>query len=109
MRFRPTEAIHLAALAVLTALALLLRDRIEDLRAMLLGYAGLASLVFVIAWLAPREDRLPAPATFLLDFYPAAFMPLLFETLGPLIAGAARRPARRSPHRRGPRSLRRRT
>jgi membrane-associated phospholipid phosphatase len=85
VRFRPTEAIHLAALAVLTALALLLRDRIEDLRAMLLGYAGLASLVFVIAWLVPREDRLPAPATFVLDFYPAAFLPLLFNTLEPLI------------------------
>jgi len=85
VRFRPTEAINLAAIAVLTALALLLRDRVEDLRAMLLGYAGLAALVLFVAWIAPREDRMPAPFTFFIDFYPAAFLPLLFNTLEPLI------------------------
>jgi membrane-associated phospholipid phosphatase len=85
VRFRPTEAINLAAIVVLTALALLLRDRVEDLRAMLLGYAGLGAFVLFVAWLAPREDRMPPPFTFFIDFYPAAFLPLLFNTLEPLI------------------------
>ena len=85
MRLRPTEAIHWAALAVLTGLALLLRQRLEDLPAMLLGYAGLAALLLVVGWLVPKIGRLPAPVVFFLDFYPAAFVPLLFNTLEPLI------------------------
>jgi membrane-associated phospholipid phosphatase len=85
VRLRPTEAIHLAAIAVLTALAILLRGRLEDLRAMLLGYAGLALLLAAIVVFVPREDRLPAPLTFFIDFYPALFLPLLFNTLEPLI------------------------
>jgi len=85
VRLRPTEAIHCAALASLTALTLLLWRRLEDPVAMLLGYAGLSLLVLVMIALAPREDRLPAPLTFLVDFYPAAFLPLLFNTLEPLI------------------------
>ncbi|HXM80254.1 MAG TPA: phosphatase PAP2 family protein, partial [Thermoanaerobaculia bacterium] len=35
-----------------------------------------------------REDRLPRAVAFLLDFYPAAFIPILYETLGPLISAA---------------------
>ncbi len=85
MRLRPTETIHFAAIAVLTALTLMLHARLEDVRAMLLGYAGLAALLFAIVWLVPREDRLPAPIAFVVDFYPAAFLPLLFNTLEPLI------------------------
>lgn len=85
MRLRPTEAIHCAALAVLTGLAVLLWPRLEDPVAMVAGYAGLALLVGAMIWLAPREDRLPPAATFVVDFYPAAFLPLLFNTLEPLI------------------------
>ncbi len=85
MRLRPTETIHFAAIAVLTALTLMLHARLEDVRAMLLGYAGLAALLCAIVWLVPREDRLPAPIAFVVDFYPAAFLPLLFNTLEPLI------------------------
>lgn len=85
MRLRPTEAIHCAALAVLTGLAVLLWPRLEDPVAMVAGYAGLALLVGAMIWLAPREDRLPPVATFVVDFYPAAFLPLLFNTLEPLI------------------------
>jgi membrane-associated phospholipid phosphatase len=85
MRLRPTEAIHCAALAVLTAMTALLATRLENPRAMLLGYAGLALMVAAAAWLAPRVDRLPAPLAFVVDFYPAAFLPLLFNTLEPLI------------------------
>jgi membrane-associated phospholipid phosphatase len=85
VRLRPTEAIHCAALAVLTGLAILLWPRLEEPVAMVAGYAGLALLVGAMIWLAPREDRLPPLATFVVDFYPAAFLPLLFNTLEPLI------------------------
>lgn len=85
MRLRPTEAAHFIALAVLTGLAVLLRNRLADFRGMLLGYLGLALLLAVIAALAPRVDRLPAPLAFVVDFYPAGFLPLLFNTLEPLI------------------------
>ena len=85
MRLRPTEAIHCAALAVLTGLAVLLWPRLENPWAMVFGYAGLALMVGAAAWLAPRVDRLPAPLAFVVDFYPAAFLPLLFNTLEPLI------------------------
>lgn len=85
VRIRPTETINFIALAVLTGLAILLRGRLTDFRGMLLGYAGLALLVAVIVALAPREDRLAPPLTFVIDFYPAAFLPLLFNTLEPLI------------------------
>jgi membrane-associated phospholipid phosphatase len=82
---RPTEAAHFIALAVLTGLTILLHNRLASFRAMLLGYAGLALLLAVIAAIAPRVDRLPAPLAFVVDFYPAAFLPLLFNTLEPLI------------------------
>ena len=85
MRFRPIEAVHFSALAALTGLALLLYSRIEDPRAMLLGYAGLAALVAVAVPLASRAERLPWPIAFFVDFYSAAFIPLLFNTLEPLI------------------------
>lgn len=85
VRIRPTEAIHYAALGTLTALALLLWGRLEHPWAMLFGYAGLTALVVVMMLLVPGEDRLPALATFVVDFYPAAFLPLLFNTLEPLI------------------------
>ncbi len=83
--FRPTEAAHFLALAVLTGLAILLHDRLADFRGMLLGYAGLALVLAVIAAIAPRVDRLPPPLAFVVDFYPAAFLPILFNTLEPLI------------------------
>ena len=85
VRIRPTEAAHVIALSVLTGLAILLHDRLQDFRGMLLGYAGLALLVAVIVALAPGEDRYPAPLTFFIDFYPAFFLPILFNTLEPLI------------------------
>ncbi|MEP6993006.1 MAG: phosphatase PAP2 family protein [Acidobacteriota bacterium] len=85
MRIRPTETIHFAALAVLTVLALLLRGRLADPSAMLLGYAGLAVALCAMTALAARADSLPRPLAFLVDFYPAAFLPIMFNTLEPLI------------------------
>lgn len=72
---------------MLAVLALLLRDRLTDPSGMLLGYGGLAAAVLAMTALALRADRLPAPLVFLVDFYPALFLPLLFNTLEPLIQG----------------------
>ncbi|HEY2797610.1 MAG TPA: phosphatase PAP2 family protein [Thermoanaerobaculia bacterium] len=85
MRIRPTESIHFAAIGVLTVLALFLWGRLEQPVAMLLGYAGLAVALVVVTLLARRVDALPAPWAFFVDFYPAIFLPLLFNTLEPLI------------------------
>jgi membrane-associated phospholipid phosphatase len=85
VRIRPTEAIHFAALAILSVVAVVVRRRLEDPTAMLLGYAGLAAAVLAVTALTRNIDRLPAPLAFLLDFYPAASLPILFNTLEPLI------------------------
>jgi len=86
VRIRPTEAVHATALVVLTALTLALRHRLENPGALLLGYVVLAAVLVLVTWLVPKEDRLPAPLDFLIDFYPAVFLPILFNMLEPLIA-----------------------
>jgi hypothetical protein len=88
VRIRPTEAIHFAALAVLATMTLLLRDRLAAPGLMLLSYAALAAILLLIVRAVRREDRLPAWLQFLADFYPAAFVPILFNTLEPLILAA---------------------
>jgi membrane-associated phospholipid phosphatase len=85
VRIRPTEAIHFAALFILTVLTLIFRKELEDPGGMLLAYAGLAAALIPIVYLSRREDRLPRPLTLLIDFYPAAFVPMVFNTLSPLI------------------------
>jgi membrane-associated phospholipid phosphatase len=85
VRIRPTEAIHFAALGVLTTLAVLVRGRLADPSGLLRRYGALAVCLLVIAALARRIDRLPAALQILVDFYPAALLPILFNTLEPLI------------------------
>jgi membrane-associated phospholipid phosphatase len=85
VRIRPTEAIHFAALFILTVLTIVFRKKLVDPGGMLLAYAGLAAALIPIVFLSRREDRLPAPSTLLIDFYPAAFVPMVFNTLSPLI------------------------
>ena len=85
VRVRPTEAIHFAAIFVLAVLTVVFRGNLEDPTGMLLAYAALAAALIPISLLARRADRLPAPLTLLVDFYPAAFLPILFNTLSPLI------------------------
>src|SRR5439155_24201116 len=82
---RPTEAIHFAAIGVLSVLAALLHRRLADPSRMFLAYGGLTAVLLVMTALTLREDRLPVPFELLVDFYPAAFLPLLFNTLEPLI------------------------
>jgi hypothetical protein len=92
MRLRPLEAMNLAALAVLVAVTLVLWRRLADPGEILLRYALMGALVAVAVFLAQRIDRLPKALRVAVDFYPAAFIPFVFESLGPLIAAA------RDPH-----------
>jgi membrane-associated phospholipid phosphatase len=85
VRIRPTEAIHLAAIAVLAVVTVVFYDRLANPNGNLLAYGALAAAIGVIVPLAEREDQLPAPVTLFLDFYPAIFLPILFNTLSPLI------------------------
>ncbi len=82
---RPTEAIHLGAIAILAVVTVVFYDRLANPDGNLLAYGALAAAIGVIVPLAKREDELPAPVTIFLDFYPAIFLPILFNTLSPLI------------------------
>ena len=88
MRLRPLEALNLGTLAVLTLLTLVLGDRIPERGAILARYAEMAAGLVAVAIAARREDRLPSVARVVLNFYPVAFVPLLYESLGPLIVAA---------------------
>ncbi|HYK41650.1 MAG TPA: phosphatase PAP2 family protein [Thermoanaerobaculia bacterium] len=85
---RPVEALNFFALILLSAATVLLRDRLPDPAGTELRYAIMAAALLLVTFAARRMDRLPAWARFLVDFYPAAFIPVLYETLGPLIAAA---------------------
>jgi membrane-associated phospholipid phosphatase len=85
VRIRPTEAINAAALAVLVLLTLYLRHRLGDPAGLLWRYAALGLGLLVIVRLARHADRRPTPVRLLVDFYPAAFLPIVFNTLEPLI------------------------
>jgi membrane-associated phospholipid phosphatase len=82
---RPTEAIHFAALFLLAVLTLIFWRKLEDPKGMLLAYAALALFLVPMVYLSRRQERLPKPLLLLLDFYSAAFVPLVFNTLTPLI------------------------
>ena len=89
MRLRPLEALNLATLALLSGLTLVLDGRIPQPGALLARYGLMAAGLCGVAWLARREDRLPAPLRILVNFYPIAFVPILYESLGPLIPAAS--------------------
>ena len=88
MRLRPLEAVNLAALAVLCAVTLLLWRRLADPGEILLRYSLMGAFVAVVVFLAQRPERLPKALSVAVDFYPAAFIPFVFESLGPLIPAA---------------------
>lgn len=85
---RPVEALNFLALLVLSALAALLGDHLPDPLGLHRRYGIMAAALLVVTLMSRRRDRLPRWVQFLLDFYPAAFLPVLYETLGPLIAAA---------------------
>lgn len=85
---RPEETLNLIALGAVSVVTVAVRHRLPDPGGILVRYAIMAAALVFVGWLALREDRLPGLVRFLLDFYPAAFIPVLYETLGPLIAAA---------------------
>jgi membrane-associated phospholipid phosphatase len=82
---RPLEVINLAVLAALAALVVAYRGRLPFWPTILARYALMAAFVFIIALLARQEDRLARTLRVVVNFYPAAFVPLVYESLGPLI------------------------
>jgi len=93
VRLRPLEALNGLALAGLSVLTLALWVRLPAPGELLLRFAVMGASLGLVGVLARRPERLPSSIRLLVDFYPAAFLPLVFESLGPLIA-AARGPAR---------------
>ena len=88
MRLRPLEAVNLAALGVLAALTLLLWRRLADPGEILLRFALMGAFLAVVVFLTQRVERLPKALRVAVDFYPAAFIPFVYESLGALIAAA---------------------
>lgn len=88
MRLRPLEAINLATLFVLSALTLWLSGRLQDPGGILLRYGLMAAGLAVVALLVRRQESLPESLSVAADFYPIAFIPILYESLGPLIPAA---------------------
>ena len=88
MRLRPLEAVNLAALVILVAMTLLLWRRLADPGEILLRYALMGAFMAIVVFLVQRLERLPKALRVAADFYPAAFIPFVFESLGPLIPAA---------------------
>ena len=88
MRLRPLEALNLATLAILTGLTVALWKKLPDPAGILVRYGLMAAGVLLVVALLARGERLPSWIRVLLDFYPTAFVPLLYETLGDLIVAA---------------------
>lgn len=88
MRLRPLEAINLSALAILLALTLVLWRNLADPGEILLRYALMGAFLAFAVFLNQRPERLPKALRVAADFYPAAFIPFVFESLGPLIPAA---------------------
>lgn len=88
MRLRPLEAVNLAALGALAALTLLLWRRLADPGDVLLRFALMGAFLAVVVFLTKHVERLPKALRIAVDFYPAAFIPFVYESLGALIAAA---------------------
>jgi membrane-associated phospholipid phosphatase len=88
VRPRPLEALNLLTLALLSVLTLLLDGRVPDPGGILKLYALMAAGLALVVAAVRREDRLAPVLQFAVNFYPMAFIPLLYESLGPLILAA---------------------
>ena len=88
MRLRPLEAVNLAALAVLTAVTLLLWRRLADPGDILLRFSLMGAFLAIVVFLTQPPRPLPKALQIAVDFYPAAFIPFVYESLGVLIAAA---------------------
>jgi membrane-associated phospholipid phosphatase len=87
MRLRPLEAMNLIALSIVSSLGLglVLAGRLPHPAETLGMLSALFAGVLVMAELSLDEERLRPPIAVALNFYPIAYLPLLFNVLGPLI------------------------
>jgi membrane-associated phospholipid phosphatase len=88
VRLRPLEALNLLTVAILSGLTLWLDGRVPDARGILTRYALMAAGLAVVLAAVRRENRLASVLQFAVNFYPMAFIPVLYESLGPLILAA---------------------
>ena len=88
MRLRPLEAVNLAALAVLLVVTLANWQGLADPGEILLRFSLMGAFLAVVVFLTQRVERLPKALRIAVDFYPAAFIPFVYESLGALIAAA---------------------
>lgn len=87
MRWRPLEILNLVAVSCLLALATAsaAAGRLKGWPTIIAGCLGGLAVVFVAARLARRRERLWPPLRLAVDFYPLAFVPFVYDTLGLLI------------------------
>jgi membrane-associated phospholipid phosphatase len=78
--------VNLAALAVLSAATLIVWQKLADPGGVLLRYALMGAFLAIIVFLTQRMERLPKALRIAADFYPAAFIAFVYESLGALIA-----------------------
>jgi membrane-associated phospholipid phosphatase len=83
---RPLEALNFGVLLALSSLTLLCYSALADPGDILLRFALMGAALALVVYLARRIDRLPVAIRVAVDFYPTAFIPFVFESLGPLIA-----------------------
>ncbi|MGH9368918.1 MAG: phosphatase PAP2 family protein [Thermoanaerobaculia bacterium] len=88
MRVRPLEALNFGVLLVLSVLALVFYRALPDPGEILLRFALMGAFLALMDFLSRRAERLPPAIRVVVDFYPTAFIPFVFESLGPLIAAA---------------------
>jgi membrane-associated phospholipid phosphatase len=88
VRLRPLEIVNLAALAVLVAVTLLVWRRLADPGDILLRFSLMGAFLAIVVFLTQPPRPLPKALQVAVDFYPAAFIPFVYESLGVLIAAA---------------------
>ena len=88
VRIRPLEALNLGALLALSLVTLVFYGSLPDPGEILLRFALMGAFLALMVFLSGRAARLPPAIRVAVDFYPIAFIPFVFESLGPLIAAA---------------------
>ncbi len=84
---RPLEIVNIAAVLALTGIAGLCAaaGRLPGWPAILARYALMLVFLLVVSWLTAREEKLGRALRLLVNFYPMAIIPMIYESLGVLI------------------------
>jgi membrane-associated phospholipid phosphatase len=85
---RPLEILNLSALAGLLLLAVLsgLAGRLPPWRWAAAAYGCSIAMVLLVGRLARDEGRLPRIVRWMVNFYPVVLIPIIFQSLGAIIA-----------------------